>query len=160
MPGYYTRMNVKIFIPYFTNKHCDYLLADQPDILDDIVKNSNVRRRKGIHMSVQIKDYGEGLIKEWLNEEYAPGVKNLTKILSEPLLEELIAYNDKGNFDRVMAFMILMLYRLQLHNLHVKEKKEVERETRIFDKPLFTKNWFEDSDNTDNNNNIKTYIFS
>lgn len=146
--------------PYFTNKHCDYLLADQPDILDDIVKNSNVRRRKGIHMSVQIKDYGEGLIKEWLNEEYAPGVKNLTKILSEPLLEELIAYNDKGNFDRVMAFMILMLYRLQLHNLHVKEKKEVERETRIFDKPLFTKNWFEDSDNTDNNNNIKTYIFS
>ena len=95
-----------------------------------------------------------------MNEEYAPGVKNLTKILSEPLLEELIAYNDKGNFDRVMAFMILMLYRLQLHNLHVKEKKEVERETRIFDKPLFTKNWFEDSDNTDNNNNIKTYIFS
>lgn len=146
--------------PYFTNKHCDYLLADQPDILDDIVKNSNVKRRKGIHMSVQIKDYGEGLIKEWLNEEYAPGVKNLTKILSEPLLEELIAYNDKGNFDRVMAFMILMLYRLQLHNLHVKEKKDIERETRIFDKPLFTKNWFEDSDNTSNNNNIKTYIFS
>ena len=47
--------------PYFTNKHCDYLLADQPDILDDIVKNSNVRRRKGIHMSVQIKDYGKVL---------------------------------------------------------------------------------------------------
>mgnify|MGYP003182686884 CR=1 FL=1 len=41
------------------------------------------------------------MIKEWLNEEYAPGKKNLTRILSE----ELISYNDTGNFDRVMALM-------------------------------------------------------
>jgi hypothetical protein len=45
------------------------------------------------------------MIKEWLNEEYAPGKKNITRILSEPLLEELISYNDTGNFDRVMALM-------------------------------------------------------
>ena len=45
-------------------------------------------------MNKQIKAWGEGKIKDWLNEEYAPGKKNLTKILSEPLLEELISYND------------------------------------------------------------------
>ena len=41
-------------------------------------------------MTKDIRIYGEGLIKEWLNNEYAPGCKNLTRILSEPLLEELI----------------------------------------------------------------------
>lgn len=147
----------KGIFPYFTHKHCDYLLADQPDILVDIVNNSSVQRRKGIHMNRQIKDYGEGLIKEWLNEEYAPGCKNLTKIMSEPLLEELIAYNDKGNFDRVMAFMILMIYRLQLHNLHVKEKHNTERKQRIFDKPLFTKQWFNEDIEIDSK--VETYTF-
>jgi len=41
-------------------------------------------------MTKEIRQYGEGLIKEWLNTEYAPGKKNLTRIFSEPLLEELI----------------------------------------------------------------------
>lgn len=122
---------------YFTNKHCDYLLADQPDIINDIIKNSNVQRRKGIHMNQQIKDYGERLIKEWLNEEYAPGYKNLTKIFSEPLLEELISYNNKGNFDRVIALIMVMIYRIQLHNLHVKDVEDTERKKYLFSKPLF-----------------------
>lgn len=75
-------------------------------------------------MNKQIKQWGEGLIKDWLNEEQAPGKKNLHNILSEPLLEELISYNDTGNFDRVMALMQVMIYREQLYNLKVKEKKK------------------------------------
>jgi len=31
---------------YFNNKHCSHLLADQPDIIKDIVNNSTVNRRK------------------------------------------------------------------------------------------------------------------
>lgn len=93
----------KGLFPYFTAKHCDYLLADQPDIINDIVGNSKVQRKKGCHMNKQIKQWGEGMIKDWLNEEYAPGKKNLTRILSEPLLEELISYNDTGNFDRCLS---------------------------------------------------------
>lgn len=93
----------KGLFPYFTAKHCDYLLADQPDIINDIVGNSKVQRKKGCHMNKQIKQWGEGLIKDWLNEEQAPGKKNLHNILSEPLLEELISYNDTGNFDRCLT---------------------------------------------------------
>jgi len=96
-------------------------------------------------MTTQIIDYSEGLIKEWLNEEYAPGKKNLTRILSEPLIEELIQYNDKGNFDRVRAFQCLMIYRQQLHNLHVKKKNEESKKLNLFDIPLFSKNWFDKS---------------
>lgn len=56
----------KGLFPYFTAKHCDYLLADQPDIISDVVGNSKVQRKKGCHMNKQIKQWGEGLIKDWL----------------------------------------------------------------------------------------------
>lgn len=148
----------KGMFPYFTAKHCDYLLADQPDIISDIVGNSKVQRKKGCHMNKAIKDWGEGMIKDWLIEEYAPGKKNLTKILSEPLLEELISYNDSGNFDRVMALMQVMIYKEQLHNLVVKEKKKENKNRVLFDGPLFTQSWFHD-DGPNNVDNIDVYTF-
>lgn len=146
----------KGLFPYFTAKHCDYLLADQPDIISDIVGNTKVQRKKGCHMNKQIKQWGEGLIKDWLNEEQAPGKKNLHNILSEPLLEELISYNDTGNFDRVMALMQVMIYREQLYNLKVKEKKKENKNRVLFEGPIFTQAWFHDDEITDN---LKAYMF-
>lgn len=146
----------KGLFPYFTAKHCDYLLADQPDIISDVVGNSKVQRKKGCHMNKQIKQWGEGLIKDWLNEEQAPGKKNLHNILSEPLLEELISYNDTGNFDRVMALMQVMIYREQLYNLKVKEKKKENKNRILFEGPIFTQEWFHDDDPTDN---LQAYMF-
>lgn len=128
---------------YFRNKHCDYLLSDQPNIISKIIKNSTVQRGKGIHMVVAIKDWAEGVLRDWLIEEYEPGKKNLTKILSEPLLEELIAYNDKGNFDRVMAMYCVMLYKEELHNLHVKKKENIEKRSSIFESPIFANQEYE-----------------
>jgi hypothetical protein len=123
---------------YFSHKHCEYLLADQPDVIKDIIKDSKVERGKGIHMVKSLKDWGEGLIKEWLNEEHAPGQKNLTKIFSEPLLEELISYSDEGNFDRVMALMMVMIYREQLHHVHVKKRdSEGDKSKTLFPEGIF-----------------------
>jgi len=154
----------KGIFPYFTSKHCDYLLADQPDIIKDIVGKSGVNRQKGIHMSKPIKDWMEGLIKEWLCEEYAPGKKNLTKLLSEPLLEELISYNDTGNFDRVIAFGLLMVYREQLHNLHVKDKKKVQKKLDLFGSPIFSDTWWgntkDDSIDNDRTNTTTEEIYT
>lgn len=147
----------KGIFPYFTQKHCDYLLADQPDIISDIIGKSTVQRRKGIHMTTQIIDYSEGLIKEWLNEEYAPGKKNLTRIMSEPLLEELIQYNDKGNFDRVRALQCMMIYRQQLHNLHVKKKEKESKNMNLFEKPLFSRDWFDSKPSSDLNEIVYTF---
>lgn len=146
----------KGLFPYFTAKHCDYLLADQPDIISDIVGNTKVQRKKGCHMNKQIKQWGEGLIKDWLNEEQAPGKKNLHNILSEPLLEELISYNDTGNFDRVMALMQVMIYREQLYNVKVKEKKKENKNRVLFEGPIFTQEWFHDDESIDN---LKAYMF-
>ena len=126
---------------YFDNKNCGYLLADQPGTIKDIVQDSKVNRGKGIHMSRPIKDWGEGLVKDWLIEEYAPGKRNLTKLFSEPLLEELIAYNDKGNFDRVIAFILIMIYIQELHFVEVKKRKQIIKGN------LFKENLFTDEDN-------------
>lgn len=141
----YENQNKGLFV-YFTNKHCDYLLADQPDIINDIVGNTKVQRKKGCHMNKQIKLWGEGLIKEWLNDINANGKKNLYNILSEPLLEELIAYNDIINTDRVMALMQVMIYREQLFNTVVKEKEKENKSRLLFEGPIFAQNWFSDEE--------------
>ena len=139
----YENQNKGLFV-YFTSKHCEYLLADQPDIINDIVVGkSTVDRKKGRHMNKQIKAWGEGLIKDWLNEINADGTKNLYHILSEPLIEELIAYNDIVNVDRVMAMMQLMIYREQLFNVTVKEKEKANKSRLLFDGPIFAQGWGE-----------------
>ena len=139
----YENQNKGLFV-YFTSKHCEYLLADQPDIINDIVVGkSTVNRKKGCHMNKQIKAWGEGLIKDWLNEINADGTKNLYHVLSEPLIEELIAYNDIVNVDRVMAMMQLMIYREQLFNVTVKEKEKANKSRLLFDGPIFAQGWGE-----------------
>lgn len=137
----YENQNKGLFV-YFTNKHCDYLLADQPDIINDIVGDSKVQRKKGCHMNAQIKQWGEGMIKDWLNEEQSPGKKNLHNILSEPLLEELISYSDTANTDRVMALMQIMIYKEQLYNVVVKKKEKENKNRMLFDGPIFAQSWF------------------
>lgn len=149
----YENQNKGIFA-YFTNKHCDYLLADQPDIINDIIKDSKVQRKKGCHMTKQIKQWGWGLIKDWLNEINADGKKNLYNIMSEPLLEELIAANDVVNVDRVMALTQVMIYREELYNVKVKEIKKENRTRVLFDGPIFTQEWFRDD-----GANVETYMF-
>lgn len=151
----YENQNKGIFV-YFTNKHCDYLLADQPDIINDIVSNSKVNRKKGCHMNKQIKQWGWGLIKDWLNDINADGKKNLYNIMSEPLLEELIAANDVVNVDRVMSLTQVMIYREQLYNVKVKEVKKENRNRVLFDGPIFTQQWFRDDEAADN---IEAYMF-
>lgn len=133
----------KGIFPYFTSKDCDYLLADQPDIISDIIGDSKVNRKKGIHMTEEIKRYGVGLIKEWMMHEYAPGCRNLTRIMSEPLLEELIMFNDNGNFDRVIALIMVMIYRVQLNRVTIKKNEQEERKLKLFENPLFSDSWYD-----------------
>ena len=134
--------------PYFTNKHCDYLLADQPDkVISEIFKDSKVARRKGCHMTKQIRQYAEGKIKEWLEEEYEQGHPNLERIYSEPLLEELIYDNGVRNVDRVIALCMTMIYREELYEIKIKESKEINKEVELFDQPLFSNSWWSDETN-------------
>lgn len=135
--------------PYFTNKHCDYLLADQPDkIISEVFKDSKVQRRKGCHMTKQIRAYGEGLILEWLLDEFKEGHPNVERVYSEPLIEELIENDGVRNVDRVIALCMVMIYREELYQVKVSSAKEQNKQVELFEMPLFSKQWFEEDSST------------
>lgn len=99
---------------YFEGKKKLHLLAAQPDrVISKNIKNSRVSRIFGIHMNESLKDAGAKYIKRFLLEERDVDengnvMTGIDTILDPGLLEELIKFNNKGNFDRVMAFMMLM----------------------------------------------------
>ncbi|QWM90557.1 terminase [uncultured phage cr61_1] len=131
--------------PYFTNKHCDYLLADLPDkIISEVFKDSKVQRRKGCHMTKSIRAYGEGLILEWLMDEFEPGHPNIERIYSEPLIEELIENDGIKNVDRVIALCMTMIYREELYLVKVAKSKEENKLVELFEMPLFSQLWWND----------------
>jgi hypothetical protein len=99
---------------YFLRKNKLHLLAPQPDnVISAAINNSKVARVWGMHMVEKLKDAGEKYIKKWLlterdYDENGKVLLNLHFIYDPALLEELIVYNRKGNFDRVMALMMVM----------------------------------------------------
>ncbi len=97
---------------FIRHKKVQYLAAQPQAVIDKNIKNSKVARIYGCHMNEPLKDAGERYVKEWLNTilDYVDGkpVTVVSKIYSIRLLEELIAYNRKGNFDLVSALFMCM----------------------------------------------------
>jgi hypothetical protein len=129
---------IKGFHTYMVHKKSDHYLVETPDIIRDIIKDTTVDRGKGIHMTTEILIWCEKLVKTWLLEEYAPGRRNLQKILSVGLLKELIMYSDKGNYDRCISFFLCLLLDHQLYDTKVKEKKKEAIMQTFFPTVMFT----------------------
>lgn len=98
-------------------------------------------------MTKQIRAYGEGLILEWLMEEYEEGHPNLERVYSEPLIEELIENDGIKNVDRVIALCMTMIYREELYQVKVATNKEKNKQVELFEVPLFSSQWW-DAENT------------
>ena len=111
---------------HFVKKNSYGLLADAPK-LKHIIKNSRVDRKKGVHMPIEVIGYGERLIKQYILKNDS-SVYNYEKIFSPTIIKELISYNSKGNFDRVRAFMCVLIYEAELHDIMVKEEKYSSKE--------------------------------
>src|SRR5699024_3836572 len=119
----YENLNVGIK-KYFETKFCLHLLHRQPDIIKQISPNSNVSRGYGIHMTKPIKTELEIMTSDLLNTEIGEGKTRLQQILSIPLLKELIAYNDTGNFDRCIAFFLCIIQDVEMHRVQLQEKSK------------------------------------
>lgn len=102
------------FIEYMKAKGDGHYLEKQPQWLQEIVPNTTVKREYGIHRSSQkIIDYLHNCIKKYLEEvifiekdeagNLIREVTGVSKIFDPVLLEEIIQYNDQGNFDRIVA---------------------------------------------------------
>jgi len=90
------------------------ILARQPDVvISKNIRKSKVARIYGCHVTTQLKDAGERYVKDWLlmvldYDENGSPVRVIDRIYSIRLLEELIAYNRKGNFDLISALFMCM----------------------------------------------------
>lgn len=100
-------------------------------------------------MTKQIRAYGEGLILEWLLEEYEPGHPNVERVYSEPLIEELIENDGVKNVDRVIALCMVMIYREELYQVKVGKSQEQNKQVELFELPLFGSQWFQDDSTQD-----------
>jgi hypothetical protein len=98
-------------------------LAFQPDrVISANIKHSTVARVYGCHLNDKLKDGGEKYVKDWLlqvrdYDEHDTPITTIDTINSERLLEELILYNRRGNFDQVCALFQIM-FQIQEEELH------------------------------------------
>jgi tetratricopeptide (TPR) repeat protein len=104
---------------YFENKNKGHMLADTPDLfIKTIISRSTVNRGKGIHMTKAIKDAGEMLLRDWLLTQYTTRgeeiVYNTSKLYERATLQELVAYEDKGNYDRAIALFLIFIFMSNL----------------------------------------------
>jgi hypothetical protein len=102
-------------------------LQEEFEMLDKKeLRSRTVKRQYGMHMTEQRKRQGELYIRDWLisprsTNEDGETMLNLHTIYDLALLEELIKFNHKGNFDRAMAFMVAMYHTRELYNKEVVE---------------------------------------
>jgi hypothetical protein len=102
------------FIDYMIAKGDAHYLERQPDWLKEIVPNTTVRRDYGIHRSAdKIRSFLHGCLKKYTEDvlhvekdddgNIISETKGMVKIFDPVLLEEMIQYNEMGNFDRIIA---------------------------------------------------------
>jgi hypothetical protein len=112
----------------------EFEMLDKKDL-----RSKNVKRQYGMHTTEARKRQGELYIRDWLNsvrsvDEDGGILLNMHKIYDMALLQELIKFNHRGNFDRVMALMIGMYHTRELYNAEVKEILEDNSANDWFDK--------------------------
>lgn len=113
------------FIDYMISKGDAHYLEKQPSWLQEIVPNTTVKRDYGIHRSSEkIRDFLHGCLKTYSEEvvvketdeqgNITREVKGMSKILDPVLLEEMIQYNEIGNFDRIIAAELAIALAMKL----------------------------------------------
>lgn len=148
--------NKKGLFTYFDQHNCVNMLADVPQILldKDMLKGGGYgNKSKGIHATKEVNGYARSRIREWLlseahysfqefddKGEQSTHRQNIHIIRSTALLDELIAWNPDGNFDRVSSLGIVMIY-----NEERKKYLQQYKETKVVDEfttgDYFTKNF-------------------
>lgn len=118
--------NLKGIYSYFAKMNSTYMLADTPQYLSDkeYVKSSGYgNTSKGIRATQAINNHADDLTVKWLMQPITvPSptesdkeitVPKLNFVINRAFLRECVQYSPYGNFDRIRAIGILMMYREQ-----------------------------------------------
>lgn len=135
--------NKKGIFSYFQRMNCLHLLAETPQYLKEqkIIKEIGYGNKGvGINATVSVNAFADRLTREWLikpvaiqNEETGEEttIPNLMLVRNRAFLQELAAYNPYGNFDRIRAFGMLMLYREEKIILYQGDMKKITQRDNI-----------------------------
>ena len=141
------------FIDYMIAKGDSRYLERQPDWIKEIVPNTTVMREFGIHRSAEkIRNFLHGTIKKYMEEvvytekddtgAIVKEILGITKIFDPVLLEEIIQYDEDGNFDRVIAFELAVALAMKLDPIFGAVGKEDNRVASMYKikkrRPLFS----------------------
>ena len=132
-------------IPFAKRHKLMQHLLPEVEIFD---KTDNVRIRKlgrsyGMSMgSKERKGQAEIYLRDWLKtprgrDESGEIRLNLHQIYDIALIDELVKYNRRGNFDRVSALMVGMFHLKDLHTREVQVVEEQSADT-FFDRAFFS----------------------
>ena len=113
------------FIEYMKAKGDAHYLEKQPQWLMEVVPGTTVKREYGVHRSAdKIRDYLHNCLKKYMegvvyqekdeNGNITKEVTGVSKIFDPILLEEIIQYNDQGNFDRIVAAELAIAQALKM----------------------------------------------
>ena len=119
------------FIEYMKAKGDAHYLEKQPGWLKEIVPNSTVTREYGIHRSAdKIVNFLHGCLKTYTEEELSVEkdkdgniikmVLGMQRIMDPVLLEEMIQYNEEGNFDRLVAAELAIAQAIKMNPIYGK----------------------------------------
>lgn len=135
--------NKKGIFAYFSKMNCLYLLAETPQYLKDqqIIKEIGYgNKSRGVNATHSINNYADQLTREWLikpvvipskDEEEEVSIPNLMFIKNKAFLQELASYNPNGNYDRIRAFGMVMLYRQEKIILYQGDMNRVVEDNNI-----------------------------
>jgi hypothetical protein len=130
---------------YFLHKHALHYLADTPQILRDMEYIKDPRsygnKAKGTNSSKNINAWGRKLQADWMRaiavgevSEEMDDEGNIREVIPRPnsqlirsigYIQEAIAWNPDGNFDRVSAMGMCMILREELAQIQAKESIEM-----------------------------------
>jgi hypothetical protein len=117
-----------------------HLLQEEFEMLDKKdLRSKKVKRQYGMHMTTERKNQGEIYIRDWLinsrgQDEDENYTLNLHKIYDPALLQELMKFNKKGNFDRVMSLMVGMYHMKEKYNSQIYFSDNDNSQNDWFDK--------------------------
>jgi hypothetical protein len=131
-------------IPYAKRTKQLHMLMPEAEIFDksENVKIKKLGRKYGMSMgSKERKSQAELYLRDWLKTkrgktETGEAKLNLHYIYDIALIDELIKYNSRGNFDRVSAMLVGMFHLKDLSNLEV-EKAEQNDANSFFNRDFF-----------------------
>ena len=91
------------------------------------LQSKTVDRGFGMHMTEQRKNQGMLMWRDWLDCKRGRALDdsytlNVHKIYDPALLQESMKFNNKGNFDRVMALLVGMYMMQEMYNTTVRPK--------------------------------------